>query len=101
VIFFESGDRSKKKAPLSSFKITRKDYEEDFTSALPAWQPALNRALKEAKKKIDCTTMVKSRSDTDHKCKIGAGESGGDRVERRHMESCVWQSFRKRVVDHP
>lgn len=60
MLFFESRDCFKSDPPLSSFEIFRKSEggDGDLSAALPAWIKDLQRAVKEAKRKLgSCLKM--------------------------------------------
>jgi hypothetical protein len=88
VILFESRDCSKKKAPLSSFRIRAATDEGDRHGAKPPWAHDLRLAVNEATRKMNWSTKtscseVRTKGHTN-----GEKSSGGDRVERRRVESC-------------
>jgi hypothetical protein len=94
VIFFESKDCSSKNAPLSSFKIRQKDAAGNTCSPTPYWEGDLLRAVMEAKSKLSTASVPKKpvvrKSRSGKIFNNGVREVGGHRMERHHLESCLW-----------
>lgn len=86
MIFFESRDCSKKLPPLSSFRIRDRQEYEEGSATLPAWEKDLRRAVREARVKLEYRLKPKRKPS---KRKSGDGASGGNRVERHRVESCL------------
>ena len=82
---------SKKKAPLSSFRIRPNgDGGMDVSSGLLSWECDLRRAVLEAERKMRLSLNATNHANGSRSRKSGVRGSGGSRVERRNMESCVW-----------
>lgn len=96
MVFFESKDCSRKNAPLSSFKIKHNHEVADVFSSVPPWEEDLRRAVTEAGAKLKTTAVPKkplarkSHSTKFHKRHSGVGKIGGHRMERHHLERCLW-----------
>ncbi len=85
---------SKKKAPLSSFRIRPNgDGGTDVSSGLPSWECDLRKAVLEAERKMRLSLNAANQASQMNGSRLrksGVRGSGGSRVERRNMESCVW-----------
>ena len=89
MILFESRDCSKKKAPLSSFRIRPGNDEGYGPGAKLPWAQDLCLAVKEATRKMKWSSKGSCGKKRAGGQTNGDKSSGGNRVERCRMESCV------------